>query len=72
MGHKRITFHASVTLDRVLALKENGMFGMDNPGVCIACGIDVDGVEPDARRYECESCGENAVYGGEELLMMVA
>jgi hypothetical protein len=26
-------------------------------------------VEPDARKYECESCGANSVYGAEELLM---
>jgi hypothetical protein len=26
------------------------------------------GVEPDARNYECEACGERAVYGAQELL----
>lgn len=40
-------------------------------GFCLACGIDVcSGVEPDARQYECESCGAKKVYGMEELLMM--
>jgi len=24
-------------------------------------------VEPDAREYECELCGESQVYGAEEL-----
>jgi len=27
-------------------------------------------VEPDARRYTCEGCGEPRVYGLQELLMM--
>jgi hypothetical protein len=40
------------------------------PGFCLACGEEADGCEPDARQYECESCGERKVYGIEELLMM--
>jgi hypothetical protein len=30
----------------------------DNQGFCLACGETQDGVEPDARRYKCECCGE--------------
>lgn len=39
-------------------------------GLCIACGAEAYGVEPDARKYECESCSEPKVYGLEELVMM--
>ena len=42
----------------------------DNEGFCIACGEEAYGVEPDARKYECESCGKPKVYGAEELLIM--
>lgn len=38
-------------------------------GWCLSCGELACGVEPDARRYECEFCGEKAVYGFEELLV---
>ena len=38
-------------------------------GICIECGDQASGVEPDARRYRCESCGANAVFGVEELLV---
>lgn len=41
-------------------------------GYCTACGAESYGVEPDAREYECENCGEKQVYGAEELLLMVA
>ena len=44
----------------------------ENGGFCIECGEAAYGVEPDARRYECESCGERGVYGLEELLVMGA
>lgn len=43
---------------------------LDNPGFCIRCGAEAEGCEPDARRYECENCGERGVYGLEELVMM--
>lgn len=39
------------------------------PGLCILCGFEASGVEPDAREYECECCGERGVYGLEELLI---
>ena len=42
-------------------------------GFCIDCKeITNSGVEPDARRYECEACGERTVYGMEEALLMGA
>tara|TARA_B100001778_G_scaffold334952_2_gene349484 strand:- start:11804 stop:12019 length:216 start_codon:yes stop_codon:yes gene_type:complete len=39
-------------------------------GVCTKCGHIQDGCEPDARKYECEECGEAAVYGLEEAILM--
>lgn len=39
-------------------------------GFCVACGAEAQGVEPDARRFECEECGERRVYGLEELAIM--
>lgn len=62
--------HPSITLERILAAAEESMFGMSDYGFCIACGEEAHGIEPDARKYECETCGRRAVYGGEELMMM--
>ena len=39
-------------------------------GFCIECGASKGGCEPDAREYKCDECGEYAVYGAEELLIM--
>ena len=40
-------------------------------GFCLACGTIADEtVEPDARRYPCERCEQNKVYGLEELFLM--
>jgi hypothetical protein len=39
-------------------------------GYCLACGAERECCEPDARKYECEVCGEKQVYGVEELLIM--
>lgn len=41
-----------------------------NDGFCLACGAWQGAVEPDARKYSCESCGAKKVYGAEELLTM--
>jgi len=61
--------HQDVTVDRVTAAVERASVTLDNPGFCVCCGAEAEGVEPDARRYECESCGLPGVYGAEELLL---
>ena len=50
----------------------DAVHGDDNPGFCTKCGEPADGVEPDARKYPCEACERNGVYGLEELLVMGA
>ena len=61
--------HPSITADRVAGAVERRMGSLDNPGFCVACGADAEGVEPDARRYPCECCGERGVYGADDLLI---
>jgi hypothetical protein len=39
-------------------------------GFCIVCGHLQDGCEPDARKYQCDECGERRVYGAAELAIM--
>lgn len=38
-------------------------------GMCQKCGHIQDGCEVDAKDYECEECGENAVDGSMYVLM---
>jgi hypothetical protein len=66
-----IKVHSSVTDDRIIAAVEAASRSLENPGICIWCGADAEGVEPDARKYKCESCGELGVYGAEELLLTI-
>lgn len=42
----------------------------DHTGFCLACGEEVGGIEPDARRAPCECCGAPKVYGAEQLVLM--
>lgn len=52
------------------AMTEDEYQQSDMVGWCLACGTEMDGVEPDARRYTCDACGEPLVYGIEQLLLM--
>ena len=56
----------SLSIDEIMEAVEAD----DSLGFCLACGEEASGVEPDARRYECEACGAARVYGAEELLLM--
>lgn len=38
-------------------------------GLCRGCWAVAYGVEPDARRYKCESCNKPQVYGIDEYLI---
>lgn len=57
--------HPQVTMERLVDACERD----DCEGFCMYCGEIAYGVEPDARRYRCEACGQFAVYGAEELLI---
>jgi len=45
---------------------ESSMFDMCDIGICVSCGDENEGREPDTSRGRCESCGEYAVFGLEE------
>ena len=63
-----VTVHESVTSERVVESVRACTFGLENTGICIGCGEERDGCEPDARLYPCHDCGERLVFGAEELL----
>lgn len=42
----------------------------DMYGFCLACGTERECCEPDARKYNCEECGLNLVYGAQEIALM--
>ena len=58
---------AEITTDMIIEACERD----DGTGFCIACGQERMYCEPDARNYECESCGEFKVFGAQELLFYV-
>jgi DNA-directed RNA polymerase subunit RPC12/RpoP len=54
-----------ISTRRIMAAIESG----EHVGFCVECGKKAHGVEPDARNYECKSCGKMSVFGAEELLI---
>lgn len=61
--------HLSITESRVLAAAAEAEADGSNPGFCVACGADADGIEPDAEKCVCEECNASAVYGVDQLLL---
>ncbi len=53
-----------------MSMEEYRVLSSEYGGVCLACGSEAYGVEPDACGYDCECCGEPAVFGIEELMLM--
>jgi hypothetical protein len=51
-------------------MSESEARSMDTSGLCLACGVEAEGIEPDARECRCSACGEMKVYGVEELVLM--
>jgi len=63
------TMHESITIERILPMVEESMFGESNIGICLDCGEEQGSCEPDATGHHCESCGMPAVSGVEEILL---
>ena len=47
--------------DKLLDLAMDACVADDYIGYCICCGAEHHNIEPDARKYECEECG-NGIY----------
>ena len=54
----------SFTIEQVIEADIN------NGGFCIDCGEEAYNIEPDAKNYECESCGQRQVFGASEIAIM--
>ncbi len=54
----------NLTIKQVMEACEDG-----TTGFCMACGAQTEGVEPDARCYECEECGSESVFGAEQIII---
>lgn len=63
--------HADVTIDRAIGLAMENETYCGNDGLCVACGSEVGGCDPDTRQGLCDCCGRPAVYGAEELCLML-
>jgi len=62
--------HKSITKSRIVrAIKSAQRHCDEYPGFCLNCGKKANNCEPDARDYRCEKCGQNRVFGAEEILM---
>jgi hypothetical protein len=68
----RKLWHKSLTDAAILDAVERRMTDLDNPGFCLICGNEAEGVEPDALNYTCEACGAEQVFGAEELMLVIA
>jgi hypothetical protein len=69
IGEYTVKLPKGLSFAAVVDAAERQMFGMDNPGFCLACGNEQEGCEPDARNYKCEACGEREVFGASEIVM---
>ena len=63
--------HHSITKTAVHEMIRRHRKALDNPGACTSCGKASEDVEPDAQDEECEFCGELAVTGCENLLLIL-
>jgi len=56
----------------MISMSEEEFLDMSNDfcGICLACQEVMYTIDPDGRKCKCDNCGEKAVYGIEELLLM--
>ena len=68
IGPVTVTLPEGLTVDALL----EAVFSYDDSiGFCLMCGQAAYNVEPDAKRLACEGCGCAAVYGAQEILVML-
>jgi hypothetical protein len=65
MDVKKAVKDGVLDIDEVIESAHEG----DGTGYCLACGESRECCEPDARNYECDSCGKRQVFGAEEIIL---
>ena len=63
--------HASLSPTRIESLAHEAFWQPDPPGVCIACGTEVRGIDPERERAPCGACGARRVYGAQRLVFLL-
>lgn len=61
--------HESINIERLAALATQNFISCTNYGVCIACGEEANGVEPDSRDSLCDHCHTRNVWGVDEIIL---
>jgi len=67
-----MTLSSNEIMERLYDEFGTDLSGIDecDAGICYNCGtIQEDGVEPDAREYFCDACGEYEVHGIEDAVI---
>ena len=56
-----------VSIDQIMSAVERD----DNTGICVLCGSEQLGIEPDAKALWCKNddCRGNGVFGAQELML---
>jgi len=62
--------HPSITPERIADVRHRGWGSHFFPGLCVACGCDVERIDRNAEKCLCDACGERAVYSAERLSIM--
>ena len=70
-GSEPLKLPPTLTMEHVYEAHHRRQTSLDDPGFCLSCGAEVSGVEPDACGYTCEACGEENVFGVEEIILRV-
>jgi hypothetical protein len=68
-GTNKRTGKPHVGVKVIVSEDEFREMGNNFEGVCLYCGEVASGVEPDARKYHCDACDKNGVFGLEEALL---
>lgn len=58
-----------VNAAKTISMSEFDELYRSDGGLCVECGEEAYGVEPDARELICRACGALGVYGAEQLLI---
>ncbi len=58
-------WHVSIDANRVVGILDESWEDLGSPGICLLCGTEHHGIEPDAEHIDCDHCQADQVTGVE-------